>query len=109
MKTWIEQLRENDPEIGIHGTWQSQHYIERSAAAHPIAQLLNAVTTGVRNYEREWPDSNTTRGYGEILEGIIVLLNEDTGGMDSGTLWTEIATLAETIRWDLDMSEITYD
>ena len=114
--SWVKQLSKTG---GIdHGTWQQRHYTERIAATHPVAVLLDGVTRAIHSYTVEdphefegdtWPDANRSEGYGSILDGIIRLLNEDLGQMDGGTLWSEVAELAEVIHWDLDMSEIKWE
>jgi len=91
--------------------WKARHMLERHIQPeNPVAVLMDAVSTAINTYdEGRFPDSNTSRGYGEILDGIIILLNEDLGGMDGGYLWDEVAQLAEIVHWDLDMSEIAWE
>jgi hypothetical protein len=89
-------------------TWQQRHYAIRTTGGHPIAILLDGVALTVEAWDKDWPDSNTTAGLGQVLDGIIRLLNEDLGGMDGGSLWDEVARLAEVIHWDLDTSEIAW-
>lgn len=77
---------------------------------HPTVVLLNAVTEAIYTYPSDrWPDSNTSEAYGQILEGIVRLLNEDLGGLDGGSLWDEVYQLADTVSWDLDASTVRWE
>lgn len=120
--TWQEQLSIASAEGYQHGSWQQRHYAIRSTGGHPVAILLDAVTIAIERPKRRgakgspssgreitWPDANATAGYGQVLDGILQLLNENLDGMDGGTLWIEVAALAETIGWDLDTSQVIWD
>ncbi len=113
-KRWQEQLSDTlkDAKKGVYHdqTWQERHYVVRAEHSHPIAILLGMTTEAIQSIGKgRWPDQNITTGFGQILDGILQLLNEDLGGMDGGTLWREVAALAETIRWDLDTSEVIWE
>jgi hypothetical protein len=88
------------------------HLTLRSHASNPqearVNLLWNAVTGVIRHaYDADhWPDGNTTKGYGQILEGMSQLLNDPLGGLDGGELSREIDALAEYIGWDLQTSEM---
>ncbi len=113
-KRWQEQLSDTikGGKQGVYHqeSWQERHYKTRAEHSHPIAILLGMATEAIGSIGiTRWPDENITSGFGKILDGILQLLNEDLGGMDGGTLWQEVAVLAETIRWDLDTSEVIWD
>ncbi len=113
-KRWQEQLSDTlkDAKKGVYHdqTWQERHYVVRAEHSHPIAILLGMTTEAIQSIGKSrWPDENITTRFGQILDGILQLLNEDLGGMDGGTLWQEVAALAEIIRWDLDESKVIWE
>lgn len=96
-------------------TWQQRHLIERTA---PVSNTMAAAVVGLLNGlhaavdsrpEWTWPDSNTTQALGDVIDGIVRLLNEDIGGLDGGSVWGELEDIARTIGWDMDMSQIDWD
>ena len=89
--------------------WEQRHMIDRAMGRHPVSLLLDALHETVNHYGAgRFPDSNTSKALGSVIEGIQLLLNEDLGGLDAGNLWDELAEMAETIGWDLDESKVVY-
>jgi len=95
--------------------WRTRHNQRRSSPITTeekrVATLLVAVNKSI-DYHLEggggFPDANTSEAYGQIIEGVVTLLNEGVGGLDAGRLWDECAGLAEKVCWDLDMSEVAW-
>ncbi len=95
--------------------WEVRHHITRQGSSDPGAvqhiALLDGLMASIGAHLARggsFPDANASEAYGQIIDGGIQLLNDATGGLDAGTLWSEYAAHAETVCWNLDMSEIAW-
>ena len=95
--------------------WAQRHYVARSGSSDPRAvqhiALLNGLETSIAAHLAQggsFPDAEASEAYGSVIEGGLRLLNQNTGPLDAGTLWSEYAGLAETVCWNIDESQIAW-
>lgn len=79
----------------------ADHIVNMVATVYDAAKVLEA--EGVR-----YPDSNTSEGFGQVLEGLVLLLNEDMAGYDQAAVYQVISDTADRVSWSLDDSEVIY-
>ena len=95
--------------------WMVRHGIARAESSDPRAvqhiALLDGLMASIGAHLARvgsFPDANASEAYGQIIGGGVQLLNDATGPLDAGTLWDEYAAHAETVHWNIDMSEIAW-
>ncbi len=95
--------------------WQQRHFLSRLAPAAGyearLVVLLDAIELSIDRHEddgQSFPNSIASPAYGSILEGVVKLLNFDTGRLDEAAIYEECQDLATRVGWDLTESKVKW-
>lgn len=91
--------------------WQERHSqaVLRPHLGMEVGIVRSLEAVGAIVSANTWPDAVGTPAVGQILSGVVTLLNYDIGRLDAGTMDTWARTLAAQVGWDLDTEEIIWE